>query len=469
MKSKFPIIAMLIWTAFSLVSCLEDDDNDYVYYDDSAISTFSVKTAKQYIHTTTKSGKDSVYTKTLSLSAYKFVIDQKNCEIYNLDSLPYGVDATKLLVTTSAVNSGAVYLQSTTSDSVTYVSSTDSLDFSQMRVLHAVSMSGKATRKYKVDVRVHQEQADSFVWSKMAPTLLFSQMKNAKTFAVTTADGSPRLFLLGSDGTNTTIFTMTGNGSWTKAEPNFNHMLAADAYNKAIVKNDSLYIVDNSNILRTADGNIWEQTGTATNVARLVAASTAAIYGYDKDGKLLQSNDGGFTWKSSGIDADATLLPLGETAYATLPLKTNSNAWRTLLIGTRPGYDDSTLAIWGKIDETDKYSEPQSWSYYNPSDFNHKQLPMLKNIYAGVYDNAVLLSGTSQTGHSAFYRSDDCGLTWEEDSVVSFPLNLVIDTHTVVAVGGDNFVWIVDTKSGNTWRGRTNRLGWKKEQYEYTE
>ena len=152
---------MLIWTAFSLVSCLEDDDNDYVYYDDSAISTFSVKTAKQYIHTTTKSGKDSVYTKTLSLSAYKFVIDQKNCEIYNLDSLPYGVDATKLLVTTSAVNSGAVYLQSTTSDSVTYVSSTDSLDFSQMRVLHAVSMSGKATRKYKVDVRVHQEQADS--------------------------------------------------------------------------------------------------------------------------------------------------------------------------------------------------------------------------------------------------------------------------------------------------------------------
>jgi hypothetical protein len=38
-----------------------------------------------------------------------------------------------------------------------------------------------------------------------------------------------------------------------------------------------------------------------------------------------------------------------------------------------------------------------------------------------------------------------------------------------LTVDSDNFIWIVNAKSGSTWRGRINRLGWKKEQTDFTE
>ena len=53
MKNKFAAFAMLFMAVFALASCL-NDDNEYVYTDDSAITSFSVTGAKQYIHTKTK-------------------------------------------------------------------------------------------------------------------------------------------------------------------------------------------------------------------------------------------------------------------------------------------------------------------------------------------------------------------------------------------------------------------------------
>lgn len=38
-----------------------------------------------------------------------------------------------------------------------------------------------------------------------------------------------------------------------------------------------------------------------------------------------------------------------------------------------------------------------------------------------------------------------------------------------LTVDSDNFIWIVNAKSGLTWRGRINRLGWKKEQTDFIE
>ena len=97
MKNKFAAFAMLFMAVFTLASCL-NDDTDYVYTDDSAITSFSVTGAKRYIHTKTKKGdKDSVYTTTSSYTSYKFVIDQNNNTIYNPDSLPCGIDAKKLV------------------------------------------------------------------------------------------------------------------------------------------------------------------------------------------------------------------------------------------------------------------------------------------------------------------------------------------------------------------------------------
>ena len=49
MKSKFAAFALLFLTVFVLASCLSTDDN-YTYTDDSAITSFSISSGKQYVH-----------------------------------------------------------------------------------------------------------------------------------------------------------------------------------------------------------------------------------------------------------------------------------------------------------------------------------------------------------------------------------------------------------------------------------
>ena len=109
MKMKFLPFAALLSALFLLASCLGDDDN-LVLDDDTAITAFSVNQAKQYIHTKAKDGSDSTYVKSLTLTTYKFYIDQIKGEIYNTDSLPAGVDASKLLCTVSSSYSGALVI-----------------------------------------------------------------------------------------------------------------------------------------------------------------------------------------------------------------------------------------------------------------------------------------------------------------------------------------------------------------------
>ena len=130
MKSKFAAFTLLLATVFLMASCLESND-DYTYTDDCAISSFSVTTAKQNTFVKTKDGlRDSLVVKELSLSSYKFYIDQLNGKVYNPDSLPCGVNVKKLLCSVSNSSSGIVVIKSTTSDSLTYFNSTDSTDFS---------------------------------------------------------------------------------------------------------------------------------------------------------------------------------------------------------------------------------------------------------------------------------------------------------------------------------------------------
>lgn len=51
-----------------------------------------------------------------------------------------------------------------------------------------------------------------------------------KTCAVKTAEGGVRLFLFGTDGRQTRVYVMNDAQTWRAATPNFNGVLAADAY-----------------------------------------------------------------------------------------------------------------------------------------------------------------------------------------------------------------------------------------------
>ena len=424
MKSKTINIAVLLAALFSLVSCLDTNDGDYVYTDDSAVTAFSVTSAKKAVHVKASNGADSVYTTSVKLSAYKFVIDQQRCVIYNPDSLPYGVDPTKLLVSANSLNSGSLVLKSMTSDSLSYLSTTDSLDFSKPRELQVYSLSGAAVRKYEVRVNVHQEPADKFNWTKLPNATPFaSTVTGVKSFTVTTAAGVTRRFLLASDGNITTVFCADGDEAWHAATPNFNHPLAADAYRSAVVKHDTLFVCEHGTVMATTDGNQWAQQCTGA-----------------------------------------------EIAYATLPLNTNANAFRTLLIGSVPEASTTAFSIWGKIDEGDAYSENQPWMFYDHNTLNRHELSLMQNFSAFTYDGKIMMVGNEDRIYLPyFYGSRDGGITWEADTVITSPLGFFVTGPYTVSVDKDHFIWFVSGKTGETWRGRINRLGWKKEQYEYYE
>lgn len=466
MKGNFTALVILFMTIFISTSCLNDDD-DYVYYDDTVITSFSVSTAKHHLHLVSSTGGDSVVTTTMSLSGYKFYIDHSSRVIYNPDSLPYGVDARKLICVINTLNSGSVYIKSTTSDSVMYVSGNDSLDFSVPRELQVASQSYNALRKYTVKVNVHQEDGDVFHWYSLPASDALRGMSALRMLCV-----GGKVMALGSDGNATHVF-VNDNGVWSMATPDFNHVLAADAYRGAVVKDDMLYLCDGDNIIRSADGSAWHTAGTSTGVRRLVAASRFRLFGYDAEGRMMASGDNGETWAACDIDDDKALLPDGETAYAITPLATNLLTDRVTLVGSYAEAHDNGLCVWGKIDEGGEYSQDQPWAYYNVTSDNKHVIPSLSGIGMESYDRTLMLFGMDAEGVPAFYRSSDGGITWREDTTLVMPDNFCTDEEkplkVAYTVDDDNFIWLVNVSEGKTWKGRPNRLGWREEQKEFTE
>ena len=470
MKSKFAAFTLLLATVFLMASCLESD-NDYTYTDDCAISSFSVTTAKQNTFVKTSDGlRDSLVVKELTLSNYKFYIDQINGKIYNPDSLPCGVDAKKLLCSVSNSSAGLVVIKKEKSDSLDYFSSTDSLDFSVDREVQVVSNSGLSVKKYTVHVNVHKEQADSFAWHATPICAELKTMQPIKTAAV-----NGKLILLGTDGNTTIVYTNNGT-QWTKCETNLGHNLAADAYKSLVTKDDYVYISDGGNIVRTNDGKTWDIMGTATDVTRLVAASRYSLYGYATDGRLMTSKDNGATWAVAEIDDELSLMPYGETTYASVEIEGYAKTDRVMLFGTRDAAtypNDKYLTIWGKIDEAAENSENQPWAYYGVSADNNHAAPLLSGISAVAYDGGVYMMGQEEGKAPKFYKSLDNGITWREDTAtVMLPTNFNENATNAITAKGtyaltvdkNKSLWLVNASNGMTWRGRINRLGWAKEQ-----
>ena len=168
MNKYISALCALIIGTLSLSSCLNSsDDSELTYYNDTAITTFSLSTVNRYVHTTTSAGKDSVYKKTLS-SPVTFNIDQYRRVIYNTDSLFADCDLSHVLVSIGAKNNGYVVIKSLISDTLFNYSSTDSLDFSQPREIRVYANDGSGYRAYDVVINKHKTETNKLLWEKKA-------------------------------------------------------------------------------------------------------------------------------------------------------------------------------------------------------------------------------------------------------------------------------------------------------------
>ena len=167
MNKHISALFALIVGALMMTSCLKSDDkSEIIYNQDTAITDFSLTTVNRYIHTTSKSGKDSVYKKVVS-SPVMFDIDHYNQTISNSDSLFTDCDLKHVLISVTTKNGGTAVIKSLTSDSLKIIISTDSLDFTQPREIRVYAQDNNSYRAYKVTMNKHQVATEKILWEKM--------------------------------------------------------------------------------------------------------------------------------------------------------------------------------------------------------------------------------------------------------------------------------------------------------------
>lgn len=449
MNKTFAYLVMLVAGALTFSSCLsDDDDTEYTYYGDTAITAFSLGTVNRYLTSKTTNGNDTTISSTVTGSNYKFVIDQTAGKIYNNDSLPYGCSTKAVLATISSKNSGYVYIKSLTSDSLTYYSSSDSIDFSSPRTLRVFSQDFSTYRDYTATVNVHKQMEGEFTWGQLAN--VSDDISTATGLKLVAMDG--KALLLAGTGSTTTLRSYA-DGTWATLSPNMT--LSADAYKSGLAWGGYYYVASDGNVLRSQDGTAWSQVASATAIKQLVAASTNEIYGLTASG-IAVSKDGGATWTDETLDSDASLLPTDAISYTCSAVKTNTQMERVMIVGTQTG--SPYAKAWTKLADYSATPVASKWNYVDVAGDTQFALKVMKNLAVISYNGVALGFGYADNAFSTIYQSVDYGITWKTTTDYTLP---TIEGADIVAVttDSDNYIWIVGS-NGTAWRGRLNDLGW---------
>ena len=444
-----------------LSSCFSDEDSTFVIYDDTGIVSFSVGTLRYECHTTSSKGEDSVYWTTIDCSRYKFYIDQVSKNIYNPDSLPCGVDAAKVICTLSTKNNGIAVIKNIDNDSLKFYSESDSIDFTVPRVFRVLSYSGVASRDYTIQVNVHKQYPDDFNWNLTVEEPNLAGLKAMRAFAL-----NKEVFVVGHDGANAAMYAANiySAASWRTIVPNVT--LAQDVYRNIAIKEETCYAYSDGKLLSSPDMVEWTEVA-APALRQLVGASHNFLYAIATNGKLCSSADG-VNWVEEVMDTDMSFLPSENIHLYCKASITNPGVTFLTLVGT----SGSEVRIWNKVEEVDAQAQKQVWIYNNVSDDNRYTLPYLQNLQLLAYDGAMLamgaLPGAEDAGvaaFSAFYRSTDGGITWRQQSFYALPEQFRSSTTSFALVeDAEHFLWMIGGESGQVWRARINRLGWKEEQ-----
>lgn len=481
MTRNFLPIALLATGAMMMASCLSNDDDitNITYYNDTAITSFSLGTLtrtylcnngdtikKAYEQTT-----DS--TTTVDASTYTFTIDQLKHEIYNTDSLPAGTDVRKAVCTVASKNSGIIAVRRIDNDTLDFYRSTDSLDLSRPREFRVYSSDGTTYRKYTVSLRVHKELADSFKWSRQSfgDASITAGARNARLIS-----GADRMLAVVSDDNSSTFLAKpaSGSGEWESLGSNLNRTFSADAYKNVAALGEWIYLLDGGELLKSKDCEIWQKVETdGTQLKQLAGASKSKLYALTAGG--MASSADGTAWTEAKLDGGFTQLPEGRISLCTLPLRTNSDDARIVMAGNGNGAD-STAMVWGKIEESGTAADDYSWSLYEGGE--KLLLPDMEGLTVIRYDGKLLaIGGKGRGGSSAqpyarLYESTDQGLTWRSSSLFTLPADFSHEAEpgaVDMAADNENNIWLIDAKAGKAWKMRINRLGWKEEQKAFNE
>lgn len=182
MSNKHSIAAIIITAVAMLSSCIDDNNVEITYYDDVAVTAFSLGNISHTVYTKKKTDptQDSSYVETLSYINYPFHIDNSQNRIYNTDSILSNTHIEKSLANITVKNSGYMGWKNLDDDQYTEFSSADTVDLSKPRILRVVANDGSWFKDYTVTVLVHTEGADSLYWEDKGYDANISKLANIR-------------------------------------------------------------------------------------------------------------------------------------------------------------------------------------------------------------------------------------------------------------------------------------------------
>ena len=461
-------LALLFSAGFVFASCLKDDARDITYYDDTAITAFTLGKLSLRVDSTTKDGKkDSVYYRKLDAKKYVFYIDQINKRVYNLDSLPYGVNQKKIVGTFSTRNAGVVTLKSLTSDSTAYYKNgQDSVDFTSERTFVVYSNSQKYSQKYTVDVRVHKQKPNDFKWNNLATVSAFASLQGLRV-----ANAGSMVLVFGSTGSATVVYgsPIADGKSWAKLAPSFSP--DANAWKNAVSFNGTAYVLSGGRLWKSDDATSWTDLGVAASaMSRLLGASNAGLHLLGTDGQLYLAKAGTTQIASQALAASSAYLPQQDFNMVVWNHSASDKTEQVVLLGNRTeaGHaGDSAPVVWGKVFEYGQASSTQKWAYYNSLEADPR-LPRMSNLQVVAHGPVLLAVGGAGMGASSsvqalkdVYVSADGGLSWRTNRIYTMPTDIAKNTtHFAMGTDKDNHIWLVCAGTGKVWRVRKNSVGW---------
>ncbi len=459
MNRKFFAFILLFTAGLTLSSCLNSDNTTTEYTHDTAITAFSIGTVKRYYQSkssTTK--KDTTLSADVTGSKYKFYIDQTTRQIYNPDSLPLGTRLSAVLTTVTAKESSPIVWMKANVDNIqSSYSSTDSVDLSTPRKLRVYNNDASAYVTYTVTVNVHQEKADSFQWHSLASqNAHIAALQDLKAIAM-----GGNVYVFGTDGNDLKIYK-TGNTdgkSWTEVSPSVT--FGSNAYRNVVTLDQKTYLLDGGKVYQSSDAASWEEVGADASLTQLVGASSKYLYAYTANGISVSRNQGA-SWTAETLDATVDSLPTQSITLNVAGISSVKNAENVLLMGVHEKtatHADTIAVSWIRTLDYDDESV-NGWNYVDYDVKQLNKLPYAEQVQVAASDSGYV----ALTSAYNWYNSKDGGLSWKQDTALVMPTDFSGAQPFVLVRDENKFYWLICAKTGNVWKGRYNKDGWRKEQ-----
>lgn len=441
MRIKFlSAIVSFLFVSFAVTACLDNNETPIEYSSDATIHEFSIDTI-------------------LGVT-YKFTIDQLKGEIYNQDSLPVGSDTIidRVLIKKLSIAWVATYKNSAGEDTILNIA--DSMDLRKPIKIKVWAPDSKQTKEYSIEVRVHKQHPDSLAWyeskEKLSSNAFNGQQKavllNDQLLVFTSNTTLHKTSIVnGLDLSGWGSVVVTGLPSQPNAVLNFKNILYAST------ADGNLYYSDN-------EGTNWKKTpgSLSNNMVTLVAALSDELVGIRSVKEINKNGIEENVLRFCTTPITNSEWTLGDTVPKKFPLynisstkyNNSANIENVLVMGNiaNPTKNDTTTVAWASIGG-------QTWADLTTD--SKKHCPALDHPTIFRYNNAFYAFGKD---FQTFYTSLT-GITWSPVTKrFLFPAALRgKSTDYSMVVTTDNYIWLLTDQPNNTWRGRLNKYGFKRQ------